>query len=300
MTPGAPGSPMVSLDAVNKRQVSQHEHADPCQLPAFFEFRAVGAQVASDLLAQPFHFWGGGAIACHGVAGLLVARDRLDEPDEGDAANLGIGFVSPFRHDFDAVVRAERAAGEFERQDLAEFRLDVLEQAEGLAEDLLRLLVGPAGVRPENRRGNGVRDTGSDRRRVVDELVCELLDDWLPGPGADDGRGMPHQGMGAYRRAQCRQLGRVVAGEHLPRGSGFGVLLPRSVLEPLPGVGHRLGHDNALLVAPGLVGLPQQGHQDGEAFRRAEHVDGDACHRCGVRVIAAEPGGEGLADLVVV
>ena len=122
----------------------------------------------------------------------------------------------------------------------------------------------------------------------------------LPAPGADDGGGVPHQGLGAYCRAQCRQLGRVVAGEHVPRGSGFGVLLPRSVLEPLPGVGHRLGHDNALLVAPGLVGLPQQGHQDGEALRRAEHVDGDACHRCGVRVIAAKPAGEGLADLVVV
>jgi hypothetical protein len=131
-------------------------------------------------------------------------------------------------------------------------------------------------------------------------FVCELLDGWLSGPGADDGRGVPHQGMGTHRRAQSRQLGRVVASEHLPRGSGFGVLLPRSVLEPQPGVGHRLGHDNALLVAPGLVGLPQQGHQDSEALRRAEHVDSDACHRCGVRVIAAEPAGEGLTDLVVV
>jgi hypothetical protein len=32
-------------------------------------------------------------IACHGVASLLMARDRLDEPGEGDAANLGIRLV---------------------------------------------------------------------------------------------------------------------------------------------------------------------------------------------------------------
>jgi hypothetical protein len=39
------------LDAVNEREVPEHEHADPRQLPTLFEFGAVGAQIVLDLLA---------------------------------------------------------------------------------------------------------------------------------------------------------------------------------------------------------------------------------------------------------
>lgn len=106
------------LDAVNERQVPQHEHAGPCQLPAFFKFRAISAKVALDLLAQPLHLGREGVIACHGVASLLMTRNRLDEPGEGDAANLGIRLVLPSRHNIETVVDAERAARELERQDL--------------------------------------------------------------------------------------------------------------------------------------------------------------------------------------
>ena len=78
----------------------------------------------------------------------------------------------------------------------------------------------------------------------MDELVGELLDRWLPGPSRDNSWDVPHQVVRVHRGAQRRQLGRIVAGEHFPRGVAFGAWFPGGLLKPRPGDGYRLGHDD--------------------------------------------------------
>ncbi|MEU1390032.1 MULTISPECIES: hypothetical protein [unclassified Nonomuraea] len=126
-----PGVADALQDAVTERGITEQEHADPGQLPTFGEGRTISAQILPNTRAEPFHFGGQRAGASHVVVHLLVPLDRLKETDEGGAANLDVGLVAPPRHYVHEIAHGDRAACQFESQDLTQLRFDVLEQVEG-------------------------------------------------------------------------------------------------------------------------------------------------------------------------
>ena len=160
---------------------------------------------------------------CHLIAWI--------EPDQCDAANFGVGLVPPsamtsMRSFTESELRASSNARTSRSSgSMCLSRLRVLSRIRREGSSVLPLYA----LRIATGMVSGMPGDGP---WVVDELVGEVLDRWLSRPGGDDGRDVPHQGVGAHRRAQRRQFGWVVAGEHFPRGLGFGAWVPGGVFEP--------------------------------------------------------------------